>query len=92
MAKFGADWGDWATVRVSTTHGRSLWKGICMGMDAFKQQLEFIVGSVVWVRFWTDVWCGNNCLAGRYPSLFGLAVEKDVSVADYMLVIGGQVV
>ena len=30
-------------------------------------------------------------MARCFPSLFGMAIEKDVSAADYLRVIGGQV-
>ena len=35
VAKYGVDWGNWWTGRVSCSHGWGLWKGISMGMEVF---------------------------------------------------------
>ena len=36
------------------------------------------------VSFWTDIWCGDWSLDSRFPILFGLVVDKDAAVVDYM--------
>ncbi|RVW47168.1 hypothetical protein CK203_070191 [Vitis vinifera] len=34
------------------------------------------------VRFWKDIWCGNNSLCEAFPSLFALAVSKKRGVEE----------
>ena len=34
------------------------------------------------VRFWKDIWCGNNSFCEAFPSLFALTISKDAWVAD----------
>ena len=44
--------------------------------------VSFSVGDGRMVRFWKDIWCGNNSICETYPSLFALVVSKDAWVAD----------
>ena len=34
------------------------------------------------INFWKDVWCGEEALCSRYPSLFNLALYKEAKIAD----------
>ena len=34
------------------------------------------------INFWKDVWCGEEALCSRYPSLFNLALNKEAKIAD----------
>ena len=43
-------------------------------------RIFFFVGNEQRVRFWKDRWCGDSPLCVFFPSLFGLAVDKEVSV------------
>ena len=39
-------------------------------------RIFFFVGNEQRVRFWKDRWCGDSCVS--FPSLFALAVDKEV--------------
>ncbi|RVX11625.1 hypothetical protein CK203_015803 [Vitis vinifera] len=39
-------------------------------------------GSLVRVKFWKDIWCGNIPLCEAFPSLFAFAVSQDAWVED----------
>ena len=34
------------------------------------------------INFWKDVWCGEEALCSRYPSLFNLALNKEAKITD----------
>ena len=36
------------------------------------------------IRFWNDIWFGEQSLASRFPRLFGLAIDEGAVVADYL--------
>ena len=46
------------------------------------KNITFSVGDGRRVRFWKDIWCGNNSLREAFPSLFALVNSKDAWVAD----------
>ena len=55
-----------------------------IGFDEFRKGVEFKVGDGTLVRFWTNIWCEDRSLDSRFPLLFGLAINKDAVVADYL--------
>ena len=34
------------------------------------------------LRFWKDIWCGDEALCYSFPSIFSLAANKDILVAN----------
>jgi hypothetical protein len=49
------------------------------------------VGDGTRTRFWHDLWCRDTVLKEAFPVLFGIAREKDASVADNMEILGGSI-
>ena len=46
--------------------------------ESFSPTTLCFVGNDRRVRFWKDFWCGEEPLAITFPSLFSLAVNKEV--------------
>ncbi|RVX20860.1 hypothetical protein CK203_002941 [Vitis vinifera] len=63
-------------------YGVGLWKEISKEGSLLLNNVSFSVGDGKRVRFWKDIWCGSNSLCEAFPSLFALAVSKEVWVAD----------
>ncbi|GKV02337.1 hypothetical protein SLEP1_g14790 [Rubroshorea leprosula] len=42
--------------------------------------LELKLGEGVDISFWWDEWCGDGCLANKYPRLYLLSVGKDFKI------------
>lgn len=42
---------------------------------------RFLVGDDKWVRFWKDLWCGEEALCLSFPSLLELAALKEAMMA-----------
>ena len=43
---------------------------------------KFVVGDDSRVRFWKDVWGGEEALCIMFPTLFSLAVRKDALIRE----------
>ena len=44
-------------------HGVGLWKAIRRDWDVFISKISSVVG----IRFWKDIWCGNTPLRTFFP-------------------------
>ncbi|XP_059633971.1 uncharacterized protein LOC132276526 [Cornus florida] len=67
---------------VSIAGGVGAWKSIRKGWDAFSPHVRFSVRDGSRVRFWEDLWCGNQPLCRTFPRLFSIAVDKHATVAN----------
>ena len=81
--KFGEEGGGWNSCEVREGYGVGFWKEIRKEGSLLLKIVSFSVGDGRRVRFWKDIWCGNNSICETYPSLFALAVSKDAWVANY---------
>ena len=73
--EFKGSKGGWA-------HGVGLWKTLRKEWEVVKSRLFFVVGNGKRIKFWIDIWCGDESLCVSFPSLFALAVSKDAWVKD----------
>ena len=60
-----------------------------LGFEEFRKWVEFKVGDGSWVHFWADICYGDQCLGTCFLLLFGLAVNKNAVVVDYVERTGG---
>ncbi|RVW55305.1 hypothetical protein CK203_089047 [Vitis vinifera] len=81
--KYGEEQGGWSSKEArGETHGVGLWKTLRKEWEVVKSRLVFVVGNGKRIKFWKDIWCGNEPLCVFFPSLFALAVSKDAWVKD----------
>ena len=52
-----------------------------MGWEDFSKNNRFEVGVGDRVKLWTDHWCGDFPLQLTFPSVYGIASNKEASVA-----------
>ena len=83
-AKYGIEEGDWCSNSVPGSYGVSLWKTISSGWSTFSRYIQFHIGDGTRVKFWHDVWCGDNPLSTYFPDLFKINNDKEAYVADLM--------
>jgi hypothetical protein len=81
-AKYEDQDGGWCTKEVSSSYGVGLWKHIHQGWNFFAKGIRFEVGIGSKVRFWQDIWCGDQPLKHAFPSLFSIARYKEAWVKD----------
>ena len=58
------------------------WKAIRKEWHLVSSRFFFMVGNGQRVRFWKDKWCEASPFCDSFPSLFALALSKDVWVND----------
>ena len=80
--KYGTDNLGWGSREVRGPLGKGLWKDILKESGWVKDNWKFRVGNGTRIHFWTDHWCGTSALSIFFPSLFGITVNKHVTVAD----------
>jgi hypothetical protein len=52
--------------------------------DDFFARGHFNLGDGSTIRFWEDVWLGDNTLEQQYPSLYHIVQHRNVLVADVL--------
>ena len=58
------------------------WKEIRKEGSLLLKNITFSMEEGRRVKFWKDIWYGNNSLREAFPSLFALADSKDAWVID----------
>ena len=81
-SKFGESPDGWHTSDLRGGFGTSLWKDIRKEWPSFSQNAVFSLGNGRRINFWKDIWCGEEALCSRFPSLFNLAPNKEAKIAD----------
>ena len=82
--KYGTKEGDWCCNSVPGSYGVSLWKTISSGWSTFSCYIQFQIGDGTRVKFWLDVWCGDNPLSVCFSDLFRINNDKEAYVANLM--------
>jgi len=60
------------------------WKGLMGVKDQFLNLGRFKLVSGNQLRFWEDIWLGNQALKFKYPNLFNIVRKKRATVADVL--------
>ncbi|WVZ82089.1 LOW QUALITY PROTEIN: hypothetical protein U9M48_029391 [Paspalum notatum var. saurae] len=60
------------------------WKGLMGVKDQFLNLGRFKLVSGNQLRFWKDIWLGNQALKFKYPNLFNIVRKKRATVADVL--------
>ena len=56
-----------------------------MGWEDFSKNCQFVVGLGNRVRFWQNGWYGDQPFQLAFPRLYGIAIDKEVSVEASLL-------
>lgn len=63
-------------------YGLSLGKNIMKLSDSVLQCSKWILGDGNKIRFWDDVWCGNETLLAKFPHIHAIARNKECRIYD----------
>ena len=80
--KFREERGGWCSTESRGAYGINVWKEIRKEWDTVSALVVFSLGNGRRLRFWKDAWSGEDSFSISYPSLFALAANKEVSIAD----------
>jgi hypothetical protein len=61
--------GGWCSKEVLRPYSVALWKCIMKGWESFSYFVRYEVGDGFTVRFWYDLWCGEQSLKFSYSEL-----------------------
>lgn len=75
---------DGVLMRFVGAYGVGLWKNFKKGWGEFSSHTKFEVGDGFRIKFWYDVWCGDQALKETFIVLFYLARCKDASMVDHL--------
>ncbi|RVW16810.1 putative ribonuclease H protein [Vitis vinifera] len=81
LSKYDLQEGGWCSKNARNRYGVGVWKAIRKGWENFRSHSRFIIGDGTRVKFWKDLWCGNQSLEEAFPILFILSVNKEGWVA-----------
>ena len=72
-------------------YGVGVWKHIWRGWEGFSRFIKFGVGDGSHIRFWHDIWCGEQSLKEAFPELFQIVSNKEAWVKDYMQMVNNVI-
>jgi hypothetical protein len=61
-----------------------VWIFIRMEWGEFTQFVRFKAGDGSKIKFWQDVWCGDQSLKSVFPELFSITHWKKASIVDLL--------
>ncbi|PON67914.1 hypothetical protein PanWU01x14_099110 [Parasponia andersonii] len=82
-SKYGLNPNQWDAAVAEKVTCRSLRKAISSLYEEFFQHVSFKVGNGTRIRFWEDLWVGDNTLHRASPLLYRLYVSKNNPVSDF---------
>lgn len=69
-------------IRSTITYGVSVWRTIKSLWNQLVRDITFKVGSGTRIKFWNELWIGQNPLMVSYPDLFILSSNQDALVNE----------
>ena len=81
LSIYGSHSNGWdANTLVRWSH-RCPWKVIAQVFQEFSLFTRFVVGNGERIRFWEDLWWGDQPLGTQYPRLFRVVLDKNISIS-----------
>jgi hypothetical protein len=60
----------------------SLWCDIMQVRNLYLCGRRMQVGNGRLTRFWCDAWCGHSPLKDKFPEIYNISREQEITVAD----------
>ncbi|RVX05281.1 Transposon TX1 uncharacterized 149 kDa protein [Vitis vinifera] len=84
LSIYGSHSNGWdANTLVRWSH-RCPWKAIAQVFQEFSLITRYVVGNGDRIRFWEDLWQGDQHLGIQYPRLFRVVVDKNISISSVL--------
>ena len=63
---------------------RCLWKAIAQVSQEFSKFNRFVVGDGEKIRFWEDLWWGDQPLGVQYPRILRVVTDKNTPISSIL--------
>ena len=63
---------------------RCPWKAIAHLLQVFSTHTRFAVGDRIKIRFWEDLWCGDQPFYLQFPRLFKVTTTKNLLISTIL--------
>ncbi|WJZ81407.1 hypothetical protein VitviT2T_001252 [Vitis vinifera] len=84
LSIYGTHSNGWdANTLVRWSH-RCPWKAIAQVFQDFSKYTRFVVGDGERIRFWEDLWWGDQPLRSQYPRLFRVVTNKNILISSIL--------
>ncbi|RVW15726.1 putative ribonuclease H protein [Vitis vinifera] len=84
LSLYGTHSNGWDANTIVRWSHRCPWKAIAQGFQDFSKYTRFIVGDGERIRFWEDLWWGDQILKDQYPRLFRVVMDKNIPISSIL--------
>ncbi|KAJ9685133.1 hypothetical protein PVL29_017245 [Vitis rotundifolia] len=84
LSIYGSHSNGWDANTVVRWSHRCPWKAIAQVYQDFFKFTRFMVGNGERIRFWEDLWWGNQPLGVRYPRLLRVVTDKNIPISSIL--------
>ncbi|RVW69397.1 LINE-1 retrotransposable element ORF2 protein [Vitis vinifera] len=84
LSIYGSHSNGWDANTVVRWSHRCPWKAIAQVFQEFSLITRYVVGNGDRIRFWEDLWRGDQPLGTQYPRLFRVVVDKNISISSVL--------
>ncbi|KAJ9674188.1 hypothetical protein PVL29_023628 [Vitis rotundifolia] len=84
LSIYGSHSNGWdANTLVRWSH-RCPWKAIAQVFQEYSMLTRFVAGNGDRIRFWEDLWWGDQPLGSQYPRLFRVVLDKNIPISSIL--------
>ena len=69
-----------ANIMVKWSH-KCPWKAIAQGFHLFIHHTRFVVGQGEKIRFWDDLWLGDQPFCAQYTNLYRIILSRNLTIS-----------
>ena len=81
---YGSHSNGWDANTIVRWSHRCPWKAITQVFQEFSKFTRFAVGNGDRIRFWEDLWWGDQSLSSQYPRLFRVVTDKNSHISSIL--------
>ena len=84
-SKYGLHTNRWDAGLASRSSYHSPWKFISSLYEEFQLLVRFRIGNERSIRFWEDVWWGDEALSTKFADLYRLSLASNRTIANLVV-------
>ncbi|RVX20143.1 Transposon TX1 uncharacterized 149 kDa protein [Vitis vinifera] len=84
LSIYGSHFNGWDVNTLVRWSHRCPWKAIAQVFQEFSLFTRFVVGNEERIRFWEDLWWGDQPLGTQYPRLFRVVLDKNIPISSVL--------